>query len=104
MKGKPKVQFKRPDDRKIVVGDQRSIPDVTCYPIGSARNRLEGAGFSVSVGGGAVDSACPAGTAAGTDPPTRTIKNGVVVIQVSNGSGAGPTIPGFPPVTPPPRR
>jgi membrane peptidoglycan carboxypeptidase len=101
MRGKPKVQFKRPENRKIAYGDQRSIPDVTCAPVSSARSRLENAGFSVSIGK-PVDSSCPAGTAAGTDPTGRTIKNGVVSIQVSNGKGALPIIPGFPPVTRPP--
>jgi membrane peptidoglycan carboxypeptidase len=108
MKGKPKVQFKKPENRKIAYGDQRSIPDVTCDTIRSARNRLENAGFSVSVGR-EVDSTCPAGTAAGTDPEGRTIKNGWVIIEVSNGKDAKPTTPGgLPPgfrgVTPPQRR
>jgi membrane peptidoglycan carboxypeptidase len=85
MKGKPKIQFKRPIGRKIVYGEQRSIPDVTCDSIGSARSRLSGAGFSVSVSSVEVDSKCPAGTAAGTSPDGRTIKNGPVMIDVSNG-------------------
>jgi membrane peptidoglycan carboxypeptidase len=87
MKGKPKVQFKTPGDDKIATGDQRSIPDVTCDSIDSARNRLEGAGFDVSIGND-VDSKCPAGTAAGTNPSGRTIKGGVVIIEKSNGKGA----------------
>ncbi|HEX5198416.1 transglycosylase domain-containing protein [Paractinoplanes rhizophilus] len=87
MKGKPKVQFKTPGDDKIATGDQRSIPDVTCDSIDSARSRLEGAGFDVSVGG-EVDSKCPPGTAAGTNPSGRTIKGGVVVIEKSNGKKA----------------
>jgi membrane peptidoglycan carboxypeptidase len=89
MKGKPKVQFKTPDSDKIAYGDQRSIPDVTCDSIDSARDRLEGAGFDVSVGGD-VDSKCPAGTAAGTNPSGRTIKGGVVVIEKSNGKNDQP--------------
>jgi len=106
MDGKPKIQFKRPESRKIAYGDQRRIPDVTCDPISSARNRLEDAGFSVWIGDD-VDSPCPAGTAAGTNPSRRTIKGGVVVIEVSNGKGAEqPTLPGQPPTQPPrgPRR
>ncbi|MFF5295403.1 transglycosylase domain-containing protein [Paractinoplanes globisporus] len=87
MAGKPKVQFKTPDNDKIAYGDQRSIPGVTCDSIDSAKNRLEGAGFEVWVGN-TVDSTCPAGTAAGTNPDGRTIKGGVVVIEVSNGKGA----------------
>jgi membrane peptidoglycan carboxypeptidase len=108
MKGKPKVQFKRPDSRKLAVGDQRSIPDVECSSIGRALNRLEDAGFSPVVGNN-VDSNCPAGTAAGTDPSGHTIKNGVVVIEVSNGRATRPPPgPGTPPIIDfpgrPPRR
>jgi membrane peptidoglycan carboxypeptidase len=102
MRGKPSVQFKRPGSSKIAYGDQRSIPDVTCDDVGSATRRLEGAGFAVSVGGAQVDSPCPAGTAAGTDPDGRTIKGGVVVIRISNGKGAKPG-PGGRPAGPPPR-
>jgi membrane peptidoglycan carboxypeptidase len=101
MKGKPKVQFKTPGDDKIATGDQRSIPDVTCDSIDSARNRLEGVGFDVSVGPD-VDSTCPAGTAAGTNPDGRTIKGGVVIIEKSNGKGAKPpATPDQPGNTPP---
>jgi membrane peptidoglycan carboxypeptidase len=95
MKGKPSVQFKRPNNDKIAYGDQRTIPDVSCNEVDSARNRLESAGFSVSIATDQVDSTCPAGTVASTDPSGRTIKGGVVVIQVSNGRGA-PTVPGGP--------
>jgi membrane peptidoglycan carboxypeptidase len=103
MKGKPKVQFKRPESRKIAYGDQRTIPDVECDPLDRARNRVERAGFSVWVGRD-VDSKCPAGTAAGTNPSGRTVKNGVVVIEVSNGKGAKPTDPELPPGRPGPTR
>jgi membrane peptidoglycan carboxypeptidase len=106
MAGKPKIQFKKPDNEKIAYGDQRRIPDVECDPISSAQARIDSAGFSASVGQ-TVDSACPAGTAAGTNPSGRTIKGGPVEIEVSNGKGAGgPVIPGLPGVTtrPPQRR
>jgi membrane peptidoglycan carboxypeptidase len=103
MKGKPKVQFKLPVNRKIAYGDQRSIPDVTCNALSDARNRLEDAGFSVWIGR-EVDSPCPAGTAAGTDPEGRTIKNGAVMIQVSNGKDAEPAVPGPTPATTQPPR
>ena len=98
MDGKPKVQFKVPENRKIAVGDQKSIPEVTCDPLDSARNRLKDAGFDVSVGS-PIDSDCPPGTAAETNPSGRTIKGGVVVISPSNGKKQQPqlpTIPGFP--------
>jgi membrane peptidoglycan carboxypeptidase len=86
MKGKPSVQFKKPGDKKIALGDQRSIPDVSCQAIGAAKSEIEGAGFDVSIGD-PIDSDCPAGTAAGTDPSGRTIKNGGVTIQPSKGKG-----------------
>jgi membrane peptidoglycan carboxypeptidase len=93
MKGKPKVQFKVPGDKKISEGDQRSIPDVTCQSIDAAKSEVEGAGFDATVGG-AVDSNCPAGTAADTNPSGRTEKGGVVVIEPSKGGGNEPGTPG----------
>ncbi len=96
MRGKPSVQFPKPDDTKIGQGDQRTIPDVTCKSIDDAKSRLRNAGFAPSVGG-PVDSPCPAGTAAGTSPDGQTIKGGFVLIQPSNGKGGGnpdPTKPG----------
>ncbi|WP_164842244.1 penicillin-binding protein [Actinoplanes solisilvae] len=89
MKGKPKEQFKEPGNRKIAYGDQRSIPRVTCDSIDDARDRIEGAGFDVSVGA-EVDSNCPAGTAAETSPSGRTIKGGIVIINPSKGKAATP--------------
>jgi membrane peptidoglycan carboxypeptidase len=102
MKGKPRVQFKRPGSRKISEGEQRSIPDVTCATINGAMTRLESAGFSASVGQ-EVESDCPAGTAAGTNPSGRTIKNGFVSIEISKGkAGDKPEDPN--PPRPPGRR
>jgi membrane peptidoglycan carboxypeptidase len=90
MKGKDKKEFKRPDNRKLTFGEQRSIPNVECAPVGDARSRVSSAGFDVSVLSTPVDSRCPAGTAAGTSPSGRTIKGGAVMIEVSNGKGAEP--------------
>ena len=95
MRGKPKVQFKVPGDRKIAEGDQRSIPDVKCQSIDSAKSDIEAAGFDATIGD-PIDSTCPAGTAADTDPSNRTIKGGVVVIEPSNGKGGQPNQPGQP--------
>ncbi|MGX6606080.1 transglycosylase domain-containing protein [Micromonosporaceae bacterium Da 78-11] len=103
MKGKPKVQFKRPGNSKIAYGEQRSIPDVTCDLLGSARSRLENAGFSVYVGS-PIDSVCPADTVAETEPGDHTVKNGVVVIRPSTGKGAAkPGEPGATPTVKPPK-
>jgi beta-lactam-binding protein with PASTA domain len=106
MKGKPKEDFEKPDNKKLTIGDQRSIPTVTCDSVPSARAQIRDAGFDVSVLPGQVDSACPAGTVAGTNPSGRTIKGGVVMIEISNGKSGKkddkkkpetPTLPGFPP-------
>jgi membrane peptidoglycan carboxypeptidase len=89
MKGKPKVQFKVPGDKKISEGDQRSIPDVTCQSMDAAKSEIEGAGFD-AVTGSPVDSNCPAGTAADTNPSGRTEKGGVVLIEPSKGGAKKP--------------
>ncbi|GAB1694911.1 transglycosylase domain-containing protein [Krasilnikovia sp. M28-CT-15] len=101
MDGKPKEQFKKPGNEKIAYGDQRSIPDVTCDSLSEARDRLNNAGFSPTIGAD-VDSKCPLGTAAGTNPPNRTIKGGAVEIMVSNGKAEQPPIAGTPPGQTPP--
>ncbi len=91
MKGEPKVRFKKPGNSRIALGDQRTIPEVSCVDVAEARSRLADAGFVASVGA-ATDSPCPAGTAAGTEPSGRTVQGGYVSILVSNGrpAGAGP--------------
>ena len=101
LRGTPKVQFKRPGSRKISIGDQRSIPDVTCATIAGARARIESAGFTASVGQ-EVESNCPKGTAAGTSPSGRTIKGGYVSIDISKGKAEEK--PDKPKTPKPPRR
>jgi membrane peptidoglycan carboxypeptidase len=102
MRGKPSQQF-TPPSGKIVEGDQRRIPDVKCKTIDDARSTLRGAGFEVFVDPGPVNSTCPAGTVAGTQPDSRTIKGGIVSIQISNGKGAPPGNQGGTPPTRGPR-
>ncbi|MEV4824791.1 transglycosylase domain-containing protein [Micromonospora sp. NPDC049274] len=89
MKGKPRIKFE-PPGQKISEGDQRSIPDVKCQPVDTAKSRIKGAGFEPIVSETKVPSTCPAGTAAGTSPDGRTIKGGIVTIQISTGGGAPP--------------
>ncbi|MEU7902870.1 transglycosylase domain-containing protein [Actinoplanes sp. NPDC049118] len=89
MKGKPRVQFKRPSGDKIAQGEQRSIPDVDCLSVADATARLERAGFTATPGA-EVESNCPEGSAAGTEPSGRTIKGGYVNIQISKGEPAKP--------------
>ncbi|SCG52179.1 penicillin-binding protein [Micromonospora inositola] len=89
MKGKDRKEF-TPPSGKIIEGDQRSIPDVKCQSIETAKSRLRGAGFEPVVSSSKVPSSCPKDTAAGTSPDGRTIKGGVVSIEVSAGGGAPP--------------
>ena len=92
MKGKPSKGFKKPGNKKLTVGDQRRVPNVECSSIGEAKSRLAGADFDPYVVGGQVDSKCPAGTAAGTNPSGQSIKGSPIGIEVSNGKG-GVTLP-----------
>ncbi|MEV0899792.1 transglycosylase domain-containing protein [Actinoplanes sp. NPDC049802] len=103
MKDRDKEQFKKPGSSKIAFGEQRSIADVECDSVSSARNRLEDQGFHVSVGA-EVESDCPKGSVAGTNPSGRTIKNGAVVLEISSGKKEKePEGPGQNPSTPPRR-
>jgi membrane peptidoglycan carboxypeptidase len=111
MRGKPAIEFPPPSG-KLLVGEQRSVPDVTCWPIDRARSRLEAAGFQVDVDSLPINSTCPANTVAGTSPDGRTIKGGTVIIQISNGTPVAPQVPKPPPpdqrkppiqIWPPPR-
>ena len=102
MKGKAKKDFRAPTE-KMAYGDQRRIPGIEqCESVGSARSRLESAGFEVDISSSRVDSACPDGSVVGTNPSGRTIKGGVVMLELSNGKGGqppgpgGPTLPGQP--------
>ena len=110
MKGKTAMQFE-PPGQKISEGDQRSIPEreaASRWIRRSPGSRVPASSRSVS--DAKVTSSCPAGTAAGTSPDGRTIKGGVVTIQVSNGGGGttpgntggpgGPGQPGNPPGRP----
>jgi membrane peptidoglycan carboxypeptidase len=88
--GKPAVSFTPPKNQKLITGIQSSIPPVMCMSVADATAALKGAGFRVEVAKGQVPSPCAAGTVAGTNPTGKTLRNGLVVIQVSNGVGASP--------------
>lgn len=92
MKGKPRVDF-TPPEKKLRLGDQRTIPSVKCVSVEKAKSRITGAGFAVVVSQSRVESNCPAGTAAGTSPTGRTAKGSVVSIKVSSGPAPKPTEP-----------
>ncbi|MCM0673734.1 penicillin-binding protein [Micromonospora phytophila] len=110
MQGKDRKNFE-PPGKKISEGDQRRIPDVKCLDVDQAKSRIKAEGFDAVVSDVKVPSSCPVGKAAGTSPDGRTIKGGVVTIQISNGGGATgtgttsgtqgrPTTPGRPPSRP----
>jgi membrane peptidoglycan carboxypeptidase len=86
MKGKEAIEF-TPPSGKLINGDQRAIPNVTCQTVGAAESRLRNAGFDVIVDNTPIDSSCPAGRVAGTSPSGQTIRGGVVTIHISNGKG-----------------
>jgi membrane peptidoglycan carboxypeptidase len=89
MKDLPAIQFTRPSD-KMAFGNQIAIPAVTCKSVAEATAILKGAGFRVDVDTRApVPSPCPANTVAGTSPTGKTVKGGMVVIQISAGGGGG---------------
>ncbi|MFI5937712.1 transglycosylase domain-containing protein [Actinoplanes sp. NPDC051494] len=85
LKGKKKVQFKKPAGTKISRGEQKSIPGVKCVSLAAAKASIEGAGFTATVGS-EVASDCAKGQAAGTEPSGQTIKGGFVSITVSAGA------------------
>ncbi|TYB34648.1 glycosyl transferase [Micromonospora sp. AP08] len=101
MIGKERINF-TPPSGKIIEGDQRAIPGVKCESIETAKSRLRGAGFEPVVASQKVPSECEAGMAAGTSPDGRTIKGGVVTIEVSAGGGQPKPGTGTGPVVPPP--
>ena len=94
MRGKEKKDFPKPNT-SLAYGQQRSIPAVTCQPVQAASDTLGAAGFKVEVDDVQVDSACPAGTVARTDPDGRTVSGGTVMVRISNGRApaADPTPP-----------
>jgi membrane peptidoglycan carboxypeptidase len=94
MKDKPGIQFTKPTNSKLIRGAQAAIPDVTCRSVAEATSILKGAGFKVEVDTKRpVASVCPPGTVAGTTPSGKTLKGGVVVLNISSGGGAPPPGP-----------
>nr|WP_239091066.1 penicillin-binding protein [Asanoa iriomotensis] len=85
MKGKPKVDFPAPS-QKTAYGNQKSIPDVSCASVDTARTRLQEAGFNVKVDNAPVPSNCPAGSVAYSDPNGRSAEGAIVTLKISGGS------------------
>ena len=70
MRGRTKVQFKRPPD-SLVVGKRVTIPDLRCQAVAAATAALTSRGFDVVVESEErtkVASTCPKDTVATTDP------------------------------------
>jgi membrane peptidoglycan carboxypeptidase len=91
MAGKESQDWARPGDMELVYGPRSNIPDVECLPLDEALALVDSAGFDAEVDDGdPVDSACPAGTAAGTDPSGSTSRGAPITVLVSNGSDHEP--------------
>jgi membrane peptidoglycan carboxypeptidase len=94
MAGRPQVQF-APPSRGIAFGSRSGIPSVHCQSVDSAKAEIRAAGFSVDVASQQVQSDCPAGTVAKTDPSGDTARGSTVVIYISKGGGnPAPAPPG----------
>ena len=94
MDGRPGVQFPKPGDSKIALGDMVPVPAVACTAVGDAQTELKSAGFT-PVQGGQVASNCPAGTVADTRPSSMAPKYTAIVLEISKGpGGAAPPNPG----------
>ncbi|MFI5889815.1 transglycosylase domain-containing protein [Actinoplanes sp. NPDC051513] len=88
MKGKPSVQFPKPGDTRVAVGDLVSVPSVSCTNVADATVELKGAGFLPTTGG-QVSSNCPAGTVADTRPSDQAAKGSQIVMEISKGTQPG---------------
>ncbi|WP_344126522.1 transglycosylase domain-containing protein [Luedemannella flava] len=98
LKGKKSVNF-TPPSAKYTTGKRVSIPgNLTCRGVDEVRSILRGRGFIVEVDNNPIDSPCPAGTVASTEPDRWTIEDGYVLIHISNGRGTRPPTqePGLP--------
>jgi membrane peptidoglycan carboxypeptidase len=91
--GLPSIQFAAPPNA-LIYGKKVSIPDATCKPVGATQSSLKGLGFEVTIENEKIDSVCPAGAVAKTDPAGSGSKGTSVSIFVSNGKPpAGPPPP-----------
>jgi membrane peptidoglycan carboxypeptidase len=93
MAGKPAMNF-TPPTKDLAFGKRAGIPDVHCQSPDAARAALRAAGFSVAVAPDPIQSDCPVGTVAKTEPSGETVKNGIVTLYLSKGPGGGPPPPG----------
>ncbi len=87
----PVIDFEKPPT-ELVVGKKVSFPNYSCKSVAAAKSGLEALKLSVSIESQKIDSPCPEGTVAKTDPEGTASANSQVSIYVSTGkppSGPG---------------
>jgi membrane peptidoglycan carboxypeptidase len=87
MRGVPGEDWPTPEDRDLFRRPRANVPDVRCATVEEAQDRLRDAGFQVELDDNPVNSDCPAGRVAGTNPSGRASQGDTIRIQISNGSG-----------------
>jgi membrane peptidoglycan carboxypeptidase len=93
MKGQKKLQFTTPTNQALLYGTKVSIPSVTCMSVSDATRAITANGFTVTVDPTPVDSKCPAGTVAKTDPSGSTSKGTEITLYTSKGLAGTPPPP-----------
>ncbi len=86
MRGVEAQDWPTPSDPELIRGRMVDIPDVTCNTVAEAEAKLRQAGFQVQIDDQRVDSSCPEGRVAGTNPSGETSPGDLIILQVSNGS------------------
>jgi len=89
MRNKPAIEF-APAPKELALGKRVGIPNVQCQSVSAARAALRAAGFDVQVIDKPVESSCPAGTVARTDPTGSGVKGSVIAVYISSGKASGP--------------
>ncbi|ADB29567.1 glycosyl transferase family 51 [Kribbella flavida DSM 17836] len=101
--GTPPTRFAAPTD-KTVRGDVKDLPFVNGMNVQDATNRLQQAGFQVTVSPEQVRSTEAAGTVAYTSPRQRdgAPEGSMVTLHISRGNGEQPPVPPNSPAPPNP--
>ncbi|GIJ49062.1 carboxypeptidase [Virgisporangium aliadipatigenens] len=90
VRGRQPLEFPKPGE-KLVFGERKPVPDVTCQPVEAATAALKTAGFAVEQEPVPVPSPCPAGSVASTTPAGKAVAGGVVVLRISRGPAPSTT-------------
>jgi membrane peptidoglycan carboxypeptidase len=83
------INFTKPTDH-LLYGTRKSVPTVNCQTPDAAKATLAAAGFGTTIGSTQVNSDCPAGTVAKTDPSGTATAGGVITLILSNGNNGAP--------------